>query len=48
LSEKQAKWVSRVQGFDIEIQYKKGVDNMVADSLSHLPELTSVERIDIG
>lgn len=33
----QQKWVSKLLGFDYEIQYKQGCDNQVADALSILP-----------
>jgi hypothetical protein len=34
LSERQQKWVSKVQAFDFDIEYVKGKRNVVADSLS--------------
>ena len=33
-SEEQKKWVTKMQGYDFEIVYKKGKDNIVADALS--------------
>jgi hypothetical protein len=33
LEEKQ-KWVEKMKGFDFEIIYKKGKDNVVTDALS--------------
>ncbi|KAM1179276.1 hypothetical protein ACFX2G_018865 [Malus domestica] len=33
----QQKWVSKLLGFDYEVQYKQGCDNQVADALSKLP-----------
>ncbi|KAM0977284.1 hypothetical protein ACFX2C_020075 [Malus domestica] len=32
----QHKWISKLLGFDYEIQYKQGCDNIVADALSHM------------
>ena len=31
----QQKWVSKLMGYDYEITYKKGKDNLVVDALSH-------------
>ncbi|XP_027157841.1 uncharacterized protein LOC113759461 [Coffea eugenioides] len=33
----QQKWVAKLMGHDYEFQYKKGVDNVVADALSRQP-----------
>lgn len=38
----QNKWVSKLIGFDYEIQYKKGNDNVVVDALSRIPENTTI------
>eukprot|EP01018_Ginkgo_biloba_P015294 Gb_10780 [translate_table: standard] len=37
-SEEQQKWVIKMQGYDFEIVYKKGKDNIVADALSREEE----------
>ena len=34
-SQEQQKWVTKLFGYDYEIIYKKGKDNVVADALSH-------------
>ncbi|GMI80696.1 hypothetical protein HRI_001738900 [Hibiscus trionum] len=34
----QQKWVVKMMGFDYEIQYRKGIHNVVADALSRRPE----------
>ena len=31
----QQKWVIKLMGYDYEITYKKGKDNLVVDALSH-------------
>lgn len=36
--EEQQKWVTKMQGYDFEIVYKKGKDNIVADALSRKEE----------
>lgn len=33
-SEEQQKWVTKMQGYDFEIVYMKGKDNIVVDALS--------------
>ncbi|KAM2118243.1 hypothetical protein ACFX1R_011686 [Malus domestica] len=35
----QQKWVSKLMGYDYEIQYKQGAQNMVADALSRLHDI---------
>ncbi|XP_070669135.1 uncharacterized protein [Malus domestica] len=37
----QQKWVSKLLGFDYEIQYRSGVENTVADALSKVPNVNS-------
>lgn len=32
----QQKWVAKLMGFDYEIQYKRGKENLVADALSRV------------
>ena len=34
----QQKWIAKLMGYDYEIQYKKGSDNVVADALSRQPQ----------
>jgi len=37
-SEEQQKWVTKMLGYDFEIVYKKGKENIVADALSQKDE----------
>src|ERR1700686_1019482 len=37
-SEEQQKWVTKMCGYDFEIIYKKGMQNVVADALSRKDE----------
>lgn len=44
----QPKWVSKLQGFDFEIPYKKEANNMFTNSLSCLPELKAISTVEPG
>ena len=46
-SPKQQKWVTKLLGFDYEIIYKKGSENLVADALSRLPKQAELVAISI-
>jgi hypothetical protein len=43
LSTRLARWMIRIQCYDVEIVYKPGVENLVADWLSRLPILGTVD-----
>jgi hypothetical protein len=43
LSERQQKWISKIQAYDFEIEYVKGKNNVVADTLSRIPTLSLME-----
>jgi hypothetical protein len=45
LSERQQKWVTKVQAFDFDIEYVKGKKNIVADPLSRRPATCSLMEI---
>jgi hypothetical protein len=45
LSERQQKWVSKVQAYDFDIEYVKGKNNVVADALSRRPTTFSMSEI---
>jgi hypothetical protein len=45
LSERQHKWVSKIQAFDFDIEYVKGKKNVVADALSRKPMSCSMMDI---
>jgi hypothetical protein len=46
LSERQQKWVSKVQAYDFDIEYVKGKNNVIADALSRRP--TAFARSEIA
>ena len=46
-SPEQQKWVTKLLGFDYEITYKKGKENVLADALSQLPEQAEVLAISL-
>ena len=43
----QQKWVSKLLGYDYEIQYKHGKDNVVADALSGIPTPTGSSQVPV-
>jgi hypothetical protein len=47
LSERQQKWVTKVQAFDFDIDYVKGKKNIVADALLRRPMACSLMEISI-
>lgn len=45
LNERQQKWVSKIQAYNVEIEYVKGKTNIVVDALSRRPTSLSVMEI---
>jgi hypothetical protein len=45
LSERQHKWVTKLQEFDFDIEYFKGKKNIVANALSRRPATCSLMEI---
>jgi len=47
LQERQQKWISKIQAYDFDIEYVKGKNNMVVNSLSCRPATSSLMSLDI-
>ena len=47
-SPEQQKWVTKVLGYDYEITYKKGKENVVADALLRLPKQAKFLAISLS
>jgi hypothetical protein len=47
LGGEQAKWTSKLLGFDFDIQYKAGSANRVADALSRKMIFASISRVTL-
>jgi hypothetical protein len=45
LSERQQKWVSKLQAYDFDIDYVKGNKNVVIDTISKIPATFSMTKI---
>lgn len=48
MSEEQFRWVSKLIGFDFEIQYKPGSSNIVANSLSRQMMFSVLSVVQLG
>ena len=46
LNDRKPKWVSKVQSYDFDIEYKKGKMNVVADALSHKPTFSLLQMLN--
>ena len=46
LQERQQKWISKIQAYDFDIEYVKGKNNVVVDSLSRRPAMLSLMSLD--
>jgi hypothetical protein len=46
-SKEQQKWVAKMQGFDFEIIYKMGKDNVDIDALSRIEESSCLYSIPL-
>ena len=46
LQERQQKWISKIQAYDFDIEYVKGKNNVVADSLSRRPSTLSLMSLN--
>jgi transposase InsO family protein len=45
LSKRQQKWVSKLQAYDLDIEYVKGKKNVVVDALSRRPSVFSLTEV---
>ena len=41
------KWVTKLLGYDFEVEYRPGVENRAADALSHIPEEVTLAALSI-
>jgi hypothetical protein len=47
LSERQQKWVSKIQAYDFDIEFVKGKNNVVADALSRRSSIFSMSGMSV-